>query len=166
MRFFLFFIFYLLISPAFATVQLIEFDAKSTFVGKKALVIASRKTLQEVDQLIKTYNSSPMWGNSKPNWQIFLSSNGWYGISLGIGTTAECDRNKKLLINNNLIPKDSFCSSGKNFVKHISHNGSSFYLKAGTVQNNKNNTSETQKREEEAREKALVVFNQKRFSRS
>lgn len=128
MRFFVFFIFYLLISPAFATVQLIEFDAKSTFVGKKALVIASRKTLQEVDQLIKTYNNSSIWGNSKPNWQIFLSSNGWYGISLGMGTNADCDKNKVLLINNNLIPKDSFCSSGKKYIKHISHNGTKFYL--------------------------------------
>lgn len=82
--------------------------------GHRWLMVASRPTLEEAASLAYSFKSK------FKNTQIFLSDNGWYAITVG---TVEYPGQKYLKdqwISGNLIPSDSYFTSGSKFKEEVS----------------------------------------------
>lgn len=81
--------------------------------GDCAVIVASRASLPEV----RAYVDQELKGRP---FEIYLSSNGWYAISIGL---IEEERAQDFINSEQRggnIPKDSFCSSGSKFKQLVS----------------------------------------------
>ena len=86
------------------------------FENKKALVIQSKNTqgatLEYVNGLIDELQLSP----DADTFDVFLSENNTYDITLGVGTPEECNSMRDQLISFGSIPKESFCGDWNGYV--------------------------------------------------
>ena len=86
-----------------------------------ALIVASRKTENEayevIERFLKKGRLSTKIDIHDLQVNLFTSTNGWLGISIEIFQDSKsCNQVKTLLIDDNLIPTDSYCSNLDRFV--------------------------------------------------
>lgn len=82
--------------------------------GRCSIVVASRKTLREVTIFLKDIT-----GYEK-DVNIYRSTNGWYAITVGTHDIDQGWQRVDYLKRQDLIPQDSLCSQGENYIAHIS----------------------------------------------
>jgi hypothetical protein len=83
--------------------------------GKCALIVKSENTITKVKDFI--VNSTVKFNTNE--LQVFLSNNGWYGISLALVDELESKNILFELKQAGKIPNDSFCSTGKSYIKEV-----------------------------------------------
>ena len=93
-------------------------DNVSIPYGKCALIVKSEDTIEKVRNFI-TYSDVTFNIN---NLKVFLANNGWYGISLKIVDKSESKKILSQLKQSGKIPSDSFCSTGKTYLKEVKLN--------------------------------------------
>jgi len=86
------------------------------FVDKKALVISSRTSEIEVLKYIDDLNNELGLSPEADTFDIFLSQDKVYAITLGIGTTDECSAMREQLLSFDSIPEESFCGDWDSYV--------------------------------------------------
>lgn len=52
--------------------------------------------------------------------RTYKAKGNWYVVTAGVDTKSSGEEKLKILKENNLIPKDSYCSDGKSFIEEIS----------------------------------------------
>ena len=77
------------------------------------IVVASRTSVQEARQFI--YDRL----QSTNGVRMFLSDNGYYGITVATVSRSEADWRLSQMKSQNKIPGDSFCSSGNRYIQEI-----------------------------------------------
>ncbi len=82
--------------------------------GRCYITVASRRTLAETQSFIR--QSLRDTGKVR----VFKSNNGFFGITYGIVTRGESDWTLAQWKAQGLIPSDSYCSTGENFVSEVS----------------------------------------------
>ena len=85
-------------------------------VDKKALVISSQTSEIEVLKYIDDLNNELGLSPEADTFDIFLSQDKVYAITLGIGTTDECNAMRDQLLSFDSIPEESFCSDWDGYV--------------------------------------------------
>lgn len=83
--------------------------------GNCAIVAAARPTTAEAKQWIYENNFQEVA-------QVFLSSNNWYAITIKVVSKSSSRGIIDKAIRVGIIPSDSYCSSGSNFIKKIEWN--------------------------------------------
>jgi len=81
--------------------------------NQRYIAIASRPTIEEARAFAETYRAQ------FKDTSIFLSKNGWYAISMGKFNYPNDKELLQRLIQDNVVPSDSYFVSGKNFVRII-----------------------------------------------
>jgi len=89
---------------------------QSALSGKSSIVIASRKTESEVINYVNSFYQKTGWSESDVKFTIFLSDNGWFGISVGDTPANQCDPTVRDLVSQALIPDDSFCTNAQSYI--------------------------------------------------
>ena len=86
------------------------------FKNKKALVIQSKETqavtLEYVNGLIDELQLSP----DADTFDVFLSENNTYDITLGVGTAEDCNSMRDQLLSFGSIPNESFCGDWNGYI--------------------------------------------------
>ena len=85
------------------------------FSGGQTLVIASRKTRDEVVAFSVGFLRQNNITDKDFSLDVFESDNGWYAVTLGIESAQECKDRKERLVNEGIISKDSYCTNGTRF---------------------------------------------------
>ena len=91
---------------------------KAGFFGpnKVTLSIGSYKSLGEVGLIITEFYQKNKLALNDVQFSIFSTSNGYYVVTLGVGSTKKCERVLSLGVRRKLIPSDSYCSLGDGFI--------------------------------------------------
>jgi hypothetical protein len=105
-------------SAAFVALTGLKAEAQRTGTitvpaGRCAVQVASRQTMAEVTEFISTLH------HSFRNIQVFSTTSGWYAITVGQFSNEFGPTRAALLVNQNLIPNDSFCSSGRTYLAEV-----------------------------------------------
>ena len=91
---------------------------KAGFFGpnKVTLSIGSYKSLGEVGLIITEFYQKNKLALNDVQFSVFSTSNGYYVVTLGVGSTKKCERVLSLGVRRKLIPSDSYCSLGDGFI--------------------------------------------------
>jgi hypothetical protein len=84
--------------------------------GNSSIVIASRKTETEVVNFVDAFYKETGWSEADVSFTIFLSDNGWFGISVGDTPANQCDQTVRNLVSQALIPDDSYCTNAQSYI--------------------------------------------------
>lgn len=111
---------FLWVSSAFAQssneVEASRQQIQNALSGNSSIIIASRKTEAEVINYVNSFYQETGWSESDVSFTIFLSDNGWFGISVGDTPANQCDQTVRNLVSQALIPDDSFCTNAQSYI--------------------------------------------------
>jgi len=106
---------------------------QENFGGTQTLVIASRKTRDEVVAFSVDFLRENNINEKDFFLDVFESDNGWYAVTLGIESAQECKDRKERLVDAGVISKDSYCTDGARFHGQYQLYGNHFEHIGGTA---------------------------------
>ena len=103
------------------------------FDGGQTLVIASRKTQDDVITFWRGFLRNNNFKADDLIFDVFESDNGWYAVTLGIEPAQACQDRKRRLVKQGIISKDSYCTNGARFHGAYQLYGNGFEHVGGTA---------------------------------
>ena len=110
------------LGSSMTTAQSLEEEKKASseelqrvFTGNTALVIASLQTESEIVNYTKQFISNLSLDPTADWFDIFLSDNGRFEVSIGFGSN-DCESQLSDYVSKKIIPSDSYCSTGQSFI--------------------------------------------------
>lgn len=91
-------------------------ELQRMFTGNAALIIASRQTEAEILNYTKQFISNLSLDPTTDWFDIFLSNNGWFAVSIGFGPSSDCESQLSDYVAKRIVPDDSYCSTGQSFI--------------------------------------------------
>ena len=130
---------------------------KNLFENKKVLVLSSASNEAEVNDYIIPMVEELGLSPEADTFDIFLSNDGLFSITLGLGSAEECSSLKEQLLSFGSISESSFCGDWKNYIaafdyrngKLIATIGKNYFANKNTIQNDAGETISKQKATDE-----------------